>query len=592
MEMDKRTILAVILIVLVMLATPYYMEMMGLNKPPVTTIDSTTVSDTLTNMSEVTEEQKAEIKNTEKSEPAVTEKEEEIKTEINKDKLFVNFADTVTYLISTPLVNVKITNLHGGNIAGWELKNYKSFHGGGVELIDDNYFNFGYFGENGKYVETENVVAIPLNENMEATCELDEKAEPIEIKFQIKINEQQSIIRKFIINPYDYHIEVVQEFYNMGPLFHGDYYDYQWKNGIPLTEENVKDDYMYNSATIFMGDELEHVDADKEYKKHSYNGVVDWTAVRNKYFAVYLKAKDPQNTEGVVVEAVGTGNNSKGVKKIFNNSLIYKKGMKNSYIDSLVLYLGPLDYAVLKKYDSGFEKLVLNRNWYERFTRPIALLMLPIFKFLYKLIGNYGFVIIVFSMLLKLLLSPLTKKSYQSMKEMHILQPQIAELKEKYKDNPQKLNKATMELYKKHGVNPLGGCLPTLLQMPVLFALFSLFRSTIQLRGQEFIFWIKDLSAPDVIHLGVNLPLIGSTLHVLPILSSATMIFQSQQTSGSQQNKAMMYMMPIMMLFFLYNFPSGLHLYYFVFNIFSFIQQKMISEPKPVPVTAGKKKKK
>jgi YidC/Oxa1 family membrane protein insertase len=368
----------------------------------------------------------------------------------------------------------------------------------------------------------------------------------------------------------------------MSNKFHGNYYDYQWNNGIPLVEENKEDEISYNGSNVYMGEELEYIDADDEDIKFDSNGNIDWTSVRNKYFSIYLKAKNVNKTEGVLVESPAKKESDIIEKNYFNNTIIFENSRLNQYQDSLTVYLGPLDYGILKYYECEFQELVMNRNWYEKFTRPIALVMIPIFSFLYKYIGNYGFVIIVFSILLKLLLYPLTKKSYQSMKEMALLQPIIGELREKYKDNPQKMNKELMGIYKKHGVNPMGGCLPNLLQMPILFAMFSLFRSTIQLRGQEFIFWIKDLSAPDVIPLGFSLPYIGDTFHLLPILSSVTMIFQSKQTTTDPKNKALVYMMPVMMLVFLYSFPSGLHLYYFVFNIFSFLQQKMIKEPVPL----------
>jgi YidC/Oxa1 family membrane protein insertase len=135
-----------------------------------------------------------------------------------------------------------------------------------------------------------------------------------------------------------------------------------------------------------------------------------------------------------------------------------------------------------------------------------------------------------------------------------------------------------MKLYKEHGVNPLGGCLPMLLQMPVLFALFIVFRSTIQLRGKPFFLWINDLSAPDVLHLGVSLPLVGNSIHVLPILMGVTMIWQSKMSMTDPKQKMMIYFMPIFMIFIFYSLPSGLNLYYAVFNILSMIQTSQIKK--------------
>jgi YidC/Oxa1 family membrane protein insertase len=164
------------------------------------------------------------------------------------------------------------------------------------------------------------------------------------------------------------------------------------------------------------------------------------------------------------------------------------------------------------------------------------------------------------------------------MSEMQYLQPKMMELREKYKNEPQRLNKEMMKLYREHGVNPLGGCLPMLLQMPVLFALFIVFRSTIQLRGQPFILWINDLAAPDVLHIGMNLPLIGDNIHVLPILMGLTMIWQSKMSITDPKQKMMVYFMPIFLVFIFYSLPSGLNLYYAVFNVLSMAQTRQIKK--------------
>jgi YidC/Oxa1 family membrane protein insertase len=164
------------------------------------------------------------------------------------------------------------------------------------------------------------------------------------------------------------------------------------------------------------------------------------------------------------------------------------------------------------------------------------------------------------------------------MSEMQFLQPKMAELREKYKEEPQRLNKEMMKLYKERGVNPLGGCLPMLLQMPVLFALFIVFRSTIQLRNQPFILWINDLSAPDTIHLGFQLPFLGDSIHILPFLMGITMIWQSKMSMTDPKQKFMIYFMPVFLIFIFYSFPSGLNLYYAVFNVLSMVQTRMIKK--------------
>ena len=162
------------------------------------------------------------------------------------------------------------------------------------------------------------------------------------------------------------------------------------------------------------------------------------------------------------------------------------------------------------------------------------------------------------------------------MKEMSRVQPLLADLKEKHKSDPQRLQKETMKLYKEHGINPLGGCLPMLLQLPLLGALFIVFRSTIQLRGATFIpGWIDDLSSADTIFtLPFSLPMYGDQFNILPILMAGSMIIQSKMTMQDPKQKAMVYIMPIFMLLIFNQFPSGLNLYYTLFNVLTIIQQK------------------
>jgi YidC/Oxa1 family membrane protein insertase len=194
--------------------------------------------------------------------------------------------------------------------------------------------------------------------------------------------------------------------------------------------------------------------------------------------------------------------------------------------------------------------------------------------------------LIVFSILVKVVLHPLTRKSYKSTKEMQAIQPLVADLKNKYKGDSQKLNQETMKLYKEHGVNPLGGCLPMLLQMPILIALFTVFRSTIVFRGAPFMLWITDLSQPDqLFNFPFTIPLLGwSTFNVLPILMGATMIYQQKTMSvqSPSQQKSFMYIMNGFFLVIFYSFPAGLNLYYTCFNVLTILQQKYMVHPTPM----------
>jgi len=203
-----------------------------------------------------------------------------------------------------------------------------------------------------------------------------------------------------------------------------------------------------------------------------------------------------------------------------------------------------------------------------------------LFHMLHLFIPNYGFVIIVFSIIIKLALHPLSKTSMKSMKKMQALQPLMTEIREKYKDDPQKMNQQVMNLYKDYGVNPAAGCLPMLLQMPILFALYSVFRSSIELRQAEFLWWIHDLSIPDVVaKLPFALPIFGITeISGLALAMGITMFVQQKMTVTDPRQAAMVWVMPIMMTLLFNSFPSGLNLYYFVFNILSIGQQVWLNK--------------
>jgi YidC/Oxa1 family membrane protein insertase len=305
------------------------------------------------------------------------------------------------------------------------------------------------------------------------------------------------------------------------------------------------------------------------------NGNTDWIATRTKYF---LAAIIPMqgNTSGAVFGGEGR-QVGEILERRYDTSLICNVD-DNSLNNSFRIFMGPIDYSVLSDYDNGLDALLMNHGWYERTFRPISLLILRVFKFFQLFIPNYGIVIIIFSILVKIVVYPLTKKSYKSMKEMSRVQPLLSEIREKYKNDPQRMNKETMKLYKEHGINPLGGCLPMLLQLPLLGALFIVFRSTIQLRGASFIpGWIDDLSEADTIfHLPFSLPLYGDQFNILPIIMAGTMIFQSKMTMQDPKQKAMVYLMPIFMLLIFNQFPSGLNLYYTMFNVLTILQQKLI----------------
>ena len=213
---------------------------------------------------------------------------------------------------------------------------------------------------------------------------------------------------------------------------------------------------------------------------------------------------------------------------------------------------------------------------------PIAWAMLWLLNRMHALIKNYGVAIIVLTALIKIISYPLMRKSYKSMNKMKELQPMLTELKEKYRDDPQKLNRATMRLYKEQGVNPLGGCIPWLPQMPIFFALFALLGTAVELRGAPFFLWINDLSAPDtLLPLPFTIPLIIieiDAIRILPIINGLTQFLQQKIVGGmtpatdNTQAKIMQFL-PLIFVFLFYNWASGFVLYWLCNNVFTIAQQ-------------------
>jgi YidC/Oxa1 family membrane protein insertase len=248
------------------------------------------------------------------------------------------------------------------------------------------------------------------------------------------------------------------------------------------------------------------------------------------------------------------------------------------------IYLGPKQASVLAPVGSNLDRLI-NFGFFNFIAQPLMVFM----NWIYGFIGNYGIAIIILTTVIKLIFWPLSAKSYKSMQRMKELQPKMQRLKERHSDDKERLNREVMQLYKTHKVNPLGGCLPMLIQIPFFFALYRILLSSIELRHAPFMLWISDLSAPDTLFSGLlGLPF---TLGPLPLLMGASMFLQQKMTpisSGSeQQQKMMMYGMPIVFTVMFLNFPSGLVLYWLVNNVLSVAQQgMMLREAKPKTASA------
>jgi len=345
-----------------------------------------------------------------------------------------------------------------------------------------------------------------------------------------------------------------------------------WNGGMGAIDQ-ADFDWVTGSAMIGQSDETETIQItdDKRYiEREEYNGNTDWVSVRTKYFIAALLAENSAD----YATMTGYVENSE-----VSPSYTVGLGYYNSDQINTSVYLGPLDIDHIGALNNTLDETI---NFGFQIVRPIGKFVLWFLKIIHNTLNlNYGICLIIFAAIIQFLTSPLTKKTYESSRKMQDINPLVKKVQEKYKDDPQKMNKEVMKLYTENGVNPLSGCLPLLLQMPLLMAIFSVFKDTIEFRGATFFLWINDLSQPDILfHLpeGWWIPLYGDHVAFLPILMGIS-IFLTQRLSMATMDPAQKPMMYAMNGFFklIFNgFPAGLNLYYTVYNLLNYYQQKTI----------------
>ncbi|HEX7078147.1 MAG TPA: membrane protein insertase YidC [Candidatus Eisenbacteria bacterium] len=343
---------------------------------------------------------------------------------------------------------------------------------------------------------------------------------------------------------------------DLGPLR----YRMGWVNPLPLTEVNAKP--LEQTAVAYLGDKLETVDDRRITKEGSkrLEGNVRWAGERSKYFLAALIPDSATVSEVVFLP---------GPEKRPSVWLAGAAPPGTEIVRHARLYAGPIHFDALIAIGAGLEE-VANLGW--KWIVPVSALLLKSLTLLHGFVPNYGIAIILISLLTKLIFYPLSQSSLRTMKVMHRLQPEVNAIRDKYADDPAKMNQAMMSLYKEHKVNPMGGCLPMLLQLPVFLALYQVLLHAIELRAAGFVGYIQDLSAPDVLARVGSVP-----IHLLPILMTGSTFLLQSQTPVDPRQRFMMYVMPVMMLYIMYNLPSGVILYWTVNNLVSALQQYLVN---------------
>ncbi len=375
--------------------------------------------------------------------------------------------------------------------------------------------------------------------------------------------------KKFIFYPDSYLIGLQVTVKNGSSISFGD------KLALALTKtfSGASSAIGFEGPSALIDDKMEQIKLKKIKDKNVYSGKLKWIAVQDRYFMSSIIPKEPLDAS----LRLFLKDDSFLEAQLLQPATVVMSGTQHK--QEFQVYFGPKSTQILNRYDNDLD-LVIDFGWFDILAKPCLWLM----NFLYDhFIPNYGVAIIILTLLTKILLWPLGSKSYKSMSEMKKLQPLIKQIREKYKNDRKKLNEETMALYRTYKINPLGGCLPMVVQIPVFFALYRMLYGAIELRHAPFILWINDLSAPDrLFRFNFSIPFMEPPygIPVLTLIMGASMLLQQKMSPpmGDPTQAKMMMLMPVVFTFIFINFSSGLVLYWLVSNLVSIFQQYYITK--------------
>ncbi len=480
-------------------------------------------------------------------------------------------------VLENDLVRIKVSNL-GGQITEVMLKKFKTYNKLPLYLIRNNNasFNISFATQDNRNLQTRDLFFEPS---------LSKNGDNQVLSMKLKVSENQFIEYRYELKPNDYMLNFGIKSQGMSNVINtSQKVKLDWKLKTYRHEKSTKYENQYTDLRYLNHDsEFEYMSAmskgdEKETEK------LNWVAFKQQFFTSVLltdKAFDKATlkSENLVQDEFSDTIYTKQFQA--SMPLNFDNGEINYPMN---MYYGPVDYKILSQYKDRHLDRIISLGW-GIFRWINKFIFIPVFNFLSSFISNYGIVIILMTIVVRILMSPFVYKSYLSSAKMKVLRPEIEEINEKYKgkENAMKRQQETMALQRKAGVNPLSGCIPALFQMPVFFALFRFFPSNIALRQQGFL-WADDLSAYDeVLKLPFKIPFYGDHISLFPILASIAIFIYMQMTQSQQMNmqqpqqegmpdmqkmmKMMLYISPLMMLFFFNSYASSLSLYYFVSNL-------------------------
>ncbi len=487
--------------------------------------------------------------------------------------------DSLFFVLENQKIRITFLN-KGARPYKVELKEYKTFDSLPVVLWqgDSTIFSLNFFAQN-KSIRTQDL----FFKSSTTDSVIDASTSKKSIAFTLNAGENRNLQFVYSLEPNSYKLNFTIRSKNLNELTTNrvDYLLFEWKLFIHQMEKNK--DFEQINTTIYYkldGEDADYLSETSDDKK-DLTTRVKWVAYKQQFFSSVLMANE-DFLNATIESKKYTGTNSRIIKELYSElSLGYEP--KSVEQKSFVFYFGPNHFNTLKNQDIADLHKIIPLGW-GIFGWINRFVVIPVFNFLNDFIGNYGIIILILTILIKIVLFPLTYKSYMATAKLRVLKPQIDEIYAKIpKDKPLERQQAVMNLYKRAGVNPMGGCLPMLLQLPILFAMFKFFPSSFELRQQPFL-WAHDLSTYDsVLDLGFNIPFYGDHVSLFCLLMTAsTIIYTYMQNKLNPQNttmpsmKIISYMMPVMFLFIFNNYSAGLSYYYFLANVITFGQMYLI----------------
>lgn len=575
--MDRNTILGLVLIFVIMIGfgimtQPSKEEREAMQRK----------ADSLATVQAATQQQRAEAEQKQQAVMADSVQKKQVVAQMGSfaqalegEKRFVTLENN--------LMKVKVSTL-GGRIYSVELKNFKKYNGDPLILFegDENSFGLQFWGNNNN-IQTNNLYFSPLASDSILTAG---NADSTSLTMRLQTADSSYIDYVYSIKHDSYLLGFDIKFNGMKNAIGGTMgsIDLLWDVNVPQLEKGYDNEKTYTTiAYHFLNEDFEELSAGGQEEKEEITTKLKWIDFKQQFFSSIIVAKEHFSNADLKSTELKDG---KHIRSFSSRISVPFKNDDNETI-GFNFYFGPNHYKTLKKYEMNFEKVIpLGMNiirWINRY------FVINVFDFLSKYIGSYGLIILLLTILIKIILFPLTYKSYLSSAKMRVLKPQVDEINQKYpkKEDALKKQQAVMGLYKKVGVNPMGGCIPILIQFPILIAMFRFFPASFELRQESFL-WADDLSAYDsILTLPFEIPWYGDHVSLFTLLMAFALFLTSKMNADQMGDtnaqmpgmKFMMtYMMPLMMLFWFNGYSSGLSYYYFLSNVFTIGQTYMIRQ--------------